>query len=292
MPGAPSPRGTPSGAFLSIRHIRAEIDRYLWARLVYGPWETREAPRRVMPLSRSFGGGWVAMRSGWSPGETVLLFDAGQPFWRSRQHYDAGQFQIYRKGRLAIDAGDDVTFQAITDQGGQTLIGDLPGDWDNYAQATIAHNVVTVVDRKFTQTIYGRDWPALGNQRLIERDYTPVEGDITKTARRTGELTAFETNLFYSYAAADLTPAYPPRIVRAFSRRILFLHAGAVVVLDRVRTVQTDSIKTWHLQLPARPVVLGSAPHARQWTRCRLHLPQCRRRVPQRSPKCRQKVQP
>ena len=209
-----------------------------------------------MPLGRNFGGGWVAMRSDWAPGATVLLFDAGQPFWRSRQHYDAGQFQIHRKGRLAIDAGDDVAFQATLDQGGRTLIGGEPGDWDEFAQATIAHNCITVVDQRFPQRQYGRSWPAIGNQRIIERNYAPAEGDIDKTPRRTGEVSAFETNSFYSYAGADVTAAYPTQTVLAMTRQILFVHAGAVFVLDRVESARPASIKTWHLQLPDRPVLI------------------------------------
>ena len=84
-----------------------EVERYQWCRLLYGPLDQAEAARRACPLGRHFGGGWVAMRSGWDRGDTVVLFDAGQPFWRARQHFDAGQFQIYRKQRLAIDSGDE-----------------------------------------------------------------------------------------------------------------------------------------------------------------------------------------
>ncbi len=233
-----------------------DVDRYQWVRLLYGPLNQPEAARGACPLGRNFGGGWIAMRSGWAGGDTVLLFDAGQPFWRSRQHFDAGQFQIYRKGRLAIDSGDDVTFDAVASRGGSTAIGGVAGDWDDYAQATIAHNCVTVADPTQEMRIYGRPWPAMGNQRLIERDYNPSVGDVSKTDRQTGTLSAFETNSFFSYAAADLTAAYPPAVVRAMRRQILFVHAGAIVVLDRVESMKARPVKTWHLQLPSRPEVL------------------------------------
>lgn len=243
--------------------IVPEVDRYGWVRLVYGPLNEPEADRSACPLGRHFGGGWVAMRTGWAPGETVVLFDAGQPFWRSRQHFDAGHFQIYRKGRLTVQSGDDVTFQAIPSQQGRTILiertGALPksADWDHYFQSTIAHNCVTVADPKFRQHLYGRPWTALGNQRLIGHNYDFTAGDVRKAGRETGRLTAFETHRLYSFAAADLTAAYPPETVRSIRREILLLNAGAVLVLDRVHAATGKSIKTWHLQLPAPPQVLG-----------------------------------
>ncbi len=259
--------GDPVAAWYAMRSLpltaamSLEADRYLWVKLLYGTFEARPAPRKAMPLGRNFGGGWVAMRSGWRPGDTVVLFDAGQPFWRSRQHFDAGQFQIYRRGRLAIDSGDDAAFQAVIEQGGRTLVGGAPGDWENFSQATIAHNCITVVDQRFVPRHYGRAWPAIGNQRLIERSYVPGEGPIADTLRHTGTLTAFETNSFYSYAAADLGPAYPPEVVRSMSREILLVHAGVVLVRDRLETVKPAAIRTWHLQLPARPVLIaGTSP--------------------------------
>ncbi len=237
-----------------------ELDRYQWVRLLYGPLEQPEAARRACPMGWNFGGGWVAMRSGWDRGETVVLFDAGQPYWRSRQHFDAGQFQIYRKGRLAIDSGDDVTYEAVPTKGGQTTIGTVSGDWDAYYQATIAHNCVTVSERAGLQEHYGRPWPAMGDQRLIERDYDLSAGDVIATERHTGRLTAFETNSFYSYAAADLAPAYAPELVTSYTRQMLFVHAGALLVLDRLETPKLRSIKTWHLQLPARPRLASDQP--------------------------------
>ncbi|MHA1599525.1 MAG: heparinase II/III domain-containing protein [Alphaproteobacteria bacterium] len=239
------------------RDTPTEQSRYLWVRLIYGPLDQPEAARRACPHARHFGGGWVAMRSGWDPGDTVILFDAGQPHWRSRQHFDAGQFQIYRKGRLAIDSGDDVTFEAVPARDGETTIGETRGDWDKYYRATIAHNCVTVEDRRLRQSLYGEPWPAMGNQRLIGYDYDLSKGDVTQTPRATGRLTAFETNSFYSYAASDLTPAYLPEIVRSIERRLLFLHDGALIVLDRVRAARPHSLKTWHLQLPVRPRLIG-----------------------------------
>jgi len=240
----------------SRKSVIPQIDRYQWVRLFYGPLNQAEADRRKCPPARNFGGGWVVMRSGFLGGDTVLLFDAGQPYWRSRQHFDAGQFQIYRKGRLAVDAGDDVTYEAVTAKQGKTTIAGKNGDWDHYVQATVAHNCITVADKSYVMDLYGKPFLAMGNQRLIERNYNPSAGKLARDKRITGKLTAYEGNPFYAYAAADLTPAYPPNIVNSITRQILFINAGAILVLDQVRVAETDSIKTWHLQLPARPRVL------------------------------------
>jgi len=235
----------------SARNVK--LDRTQWVPLIYGPIPQPEATPQAYPLGRNFGGGWIVMRSGWDGGDTVLLFDAGQPRWRSRQHFDAGQFQILRKGRLAIDSGDNVTFQAVPSKDGKTTIAGQPGDWDQYFQATIAHNCVTVFDSSCVMERYGRPWPAIGNQRIVDGDYDPQTSPIDSPERRTGHLKTFETNAFFTYAAADLTPAYPPEVAESVERTILFLNAGAILVLDRIEAVAARTIKTWHLQLPNRP---------------------------------------
>lgn len=243
-------RGLPAGPEASA----AEIDRYLWVHLVYGPFPLPETGRRGCPLAWNFGGGWVTMRSDFGRGATVILFDVGQPYWRPRQHYDAGQFQIYRKGRLAIDSGDDVTHEAVPAKGGSVTLGRETGDWDRYFQATIAHNCVTLADRSETMATAGRAWPAMGNQRLIpQQDYDLSTGDVHATDRHTGRLIAFQNDPHFSYAAADLTAAYSPEVVTRWERRLLFIHNGALLVLDRVQTPTLRSLKTWHLHLPARP---------------------------------------
>ena len=231
--------------------------RRAWPQVLYGPLEAAEVARRGCPLGRPLDGGYAVMRSGWEGGDTVVLFDVGQPFWRSRQHFDAGQFHIYRKVPLSTQGGDDVTFEAVAARGGHTTIAGQTGDWDDYIQATIAHNCLTVGDRRRTMRLYNRAWVAMGNQRLVGHDYTPSMGPVETTERWTGRLLAFESNSLYSYAVADLSAAYPRDMVVSYTRKLLFVHAGLVVVLDHLSAVGEDSIKTWHLQLPVAPVVDG-----------------------------------
>ena len=103
----------------------------------------------------------------------------------------------------------------------------------------------------------GRPWPAKGNQRIIDQDYRLTDPPITETKRITGRLIAFETNSFYTYAAADLALAYPGELVRSYVRHYLLLGAGALLVCDRVSLTRTSATVTWHFQLPERPRIDG-----------------------------------
>jgi len=97
----------------------------------------------------------------------------------------------------------------------------------------------------------------MGNQRLIEHDCDLSGADDAWIERITGKLTAFETNSFYTYAAIDLTAAYPSRVVRKMERRLLFINDGVLCVLDRVKAARQRTSTTWHLQLPARLQLAG-----------------------------------
>lgn len=259
----------PVGAWLTRPRVRPDddlstptpqidSDRHSWFKILYGRLGRPVAQRILCPRSRNLGGGWVVMRTGWGRDATVLLFDAGQSLLRSRQHFDAGNFQIFHQGLLTHDAGDDVVSQTTFAKGGSTGLGQRSGDWDDFAQATIAHNCVTVYDALRPMRRYGRRWPARGNQRLVEGDATLDSKPIEQTDRHTGRLLAFETNVAYSYAAADLAAAYDETQVLGYTRQILLLNVGLILVVDRVETVKTSQTKTWHLQLPNRPTVDGN----------------------------------
>jgi hypothetical protein len=98
----------------------------------------------------------------------------------------------------------------------------------------------------------------MGNQRTQVGDYDLTADGIETTDRRTGLLTAFETNAGYSYATVDLSAAYPSSTVKSMERRLLFMHGGAILVLDRLTAMKLRSLKTWHLQLPVRPELVAS----------------------------------
>lgn len=239
------------------------LSRHWWARLVYQGAERRRVDRQACPLARHFGGGWVVMRSGFSAGATRVLLDVGQPIFRSRQHFDAGHFVIYRKGCLTQGSGQDVSAQAVPTKGGMVKAGEKESDWDFFFQSAGAHNCVTVLDRLYRQKRYGKWWGSGGGQRIVDKVYRPADGRLADTGRVTGRLTAFQSEPEMSYAACDLARAYPSEIVTAFTRQFLFLHAGLIVVIDRLTTTKPDQIPRWNLQLVGRPSFGGGSFPAR-----------------------------
>ncbi len=235
----------------------APDDRLAWPQVVYGDAPAGVVLRQACPLARHIPRGFVIMRSDWSPDAAVLMANVGQPYWRSRQHYSAGHFQLLRAGRLTTGSCEDVAFDATAARGGEAGIDTRAADWDLFAQATIAHNCITVSDPAYPQQRLGRPWPAAGNQRLIVGDYRLTDPPVDETSRITGRLIAFETNSFYSYATADLSLAYPREVVRSCVRHFLLLNAGALFVCDRLETNRPGVNVAWHLQLPARPRIDG-----------------------------------
>jgi len=226
-----------------------------WLRILHGRTGLHVADRERAPLARRMGDGWVVMRGDWGPGATVLAFDAEQAYWLPRQHLDAGQFQIIRKGRLAIDSGDDVAFEATRMRGGEQRLGKDVGEFDTYATATVAHNCVVAIDPREATVMVGKQWLFLGNQRRPKFSRGPSKADDGNDKRALGKLTAFETNPRFSFATSELARAYDPRTVRAAERSILFIHDGLIVVVDRVETT-TPNIKVATLfHLPHSPQV-------------------------------------
>ena len=215
-------------------------------------------PQTDWPLGRDFGGGWVAMRGAWRPGATVVLFDAGQPFLHGRQHFDAGAFQVYRKGWLAIDSGPDISFQATEAKGGSQHLGERRGDFEHYARSTIAHNCLVVLDPLSVQRLGRQRWRGRANQRLIAGDIRPIDADLDESRRRTGRLVAFQTTPWFSYATADLAAAWDPTVVSSCSRQVVLLGEHVLVILDRVQTLRDTQRPFWLLQLPREPRLDGA----------------------------------
>lgn len=229
------------------------LARHWWARIVYAEAARRAVARDRCPLARNLGGGWIAMRSGFSPDSVRILFDAGQPIFRSRQHFDAGHFMIARNHLLTQGGGQDVTLQAVSIKGGSVTIASKKGEWETYFQSTGAHNCITVTDRLYRQKRFGKIWGSGDGQRIVQGEYKPAERSVAEAGRQRGRLLAFQSEPRLSYAACDLTQAYPERIVKRYVREFLFLHAGAILVIDRVTVKKPEQRVRWNLQLINRP---------------------------------------
>jgi len=255
--------GSPVAAHLarvqrSATAVTAQADaQRTWMRLALGSRAVRPLAVQKAPLARRLGNGWVLMRSDWGPGSTVIGFDAGQAFWLANQHLDAGQFQVIRKGRLALDSGDDVEFAASAARGGEQRLGDQRGDFRTYAESTPAHNCVVLLDLRAADIRVGKQWLVVGNQRRPAVPVGPPPPDLARSARGTGRLLAFETNPIYSFARADLARAWGTGVALVYERSLLFLHDGLLLVVDRVETARPQVRAAFMLQLPAAPRIAG-----------------------------------
>jgi len=239
-------------------------------------------PRPVaeLPLSRYMDSpyGWMVARTGWNADSVIAEMKVNVYNFNEHQHSDAGAFQIYYKGALAIDSG----IYEGTDGGYGS-----PHD-TSYNKRTIAHNALLIFD------------PAESFRRGKRRPVNdggqapPNGGEEPDDVGRFSRLTAFQNLLAhyrtgevlghgfgpdpkspaYTYLKGDITQAYSKK-VSAVERSFVFLNlAGervraALVVFDRVVSTNAAFRKYWLLHSTEQPRIEGTAitvsPQQRGW---------------------------
>ena len=235
------------------------------------------APRPVseLPLSRYFGGpyGWMVARTGWDAASVIAEMKVNMYNFTNHQHNDAGAFQIYYKGPLAVDSG---VYQGSSGAYGSPHHA-------NYYKRSIAHNTLLVYDPAEKFSWGRREMRNDGGQRLpnnwreprnIEELLNPANG--YKTGKVLGH--AFGPDARrpeYTYLAGDITEAYGPK-VKHVERAFVFLNLGggrvpaALVVYDRVTAADPAFKKYWLLHAMEEPELRGDtavvALKERGWT--------------------------
>lgn len=252
--------GLIAGRVESVMRASSDELAVLW-RWVPIVMESAALPRcdpRRLPAARNLGGS-VVFRGGHGPEATAVWIDAAQPFLRRRQHFDAGHFLIYRGGHLAVGGGDDVSFEAVPSKEGWQRLGGQrdPFDFEQYFTATIAHNGLLVWDAAWVSRWYGARYLSTGGQRCSEGTCTDFVAPLAVQNRATGRQLAYGQQQTAAYVALELTPAYDPRALSAYTREFVFFWGHALVVIDRVTLANVRSVPTWVLNLPARPKVDG-----------------------------------
>ncbi|MFB3828363.1 MAG: heparin/heparin-sulfate lyase HepB [Bryobacteraceae bacterium] len=227
----------------------SKIFEFLWA----DP-DLKPRPVSELPLSRYFGEpyGWLVARTGWDANSVVAEMKTNIYNFVNHQHPDAGAFQIYWKGPLAIDSG---VYQGYGSP-----------HHSNYHKRTIAHNTLLVYDpsEKFT---WGRgDLRNDGGQRLCNnwRETRTIE-DLLNPANgyRTGEVLGRAVSDAWSYMKSDITAAYGPKVKQAV-RSFAFLNLesartpAALIVFDRVVSAAPEFRKYWLLHSMGEPQVSGN----------------------------------
>ncbi len=207
-------------------------------------------PDSTWPLARHFEGiGWVAMRSGWDSSAVHAVFDCGD-FYYGHQHPAEGGFVIFRGGVLAINSGRY--------------------EWGsehrpNYMARTIASNTMLVYDENERFVTAGGDEEANngpdglllsndGGQMWPHPERTSL-GDSRGTVWDTGDIIAFETGPWYSYACGDASRAYSAHKLKSFTRQFLHIQPELFLIFDRVEAVRPEHRKYWLLHTVNEPDV-------------------------------------
>jgi heparin/heparan-sulfate lyase len=205
--------------------------------------------------------GMMVARTAWEHSATkspvIATMKVGSTFFGNHQHFDAGHFQIYYKGALAIDSGAYNVKDAV---GGLEEYNSKHRN--NYAMRTVAHNAMVLYAEDETfgslesndggQT-YSAKEPA--NRKEVEdsKRAQTIAYAISQSANNT---VAPE----YSYLKGDLKGAYGSKATH-YVRSFAFLNfesdtnPAALVVFDRLATSKPTTKKRWLLHSINAPSV-------------------------------------
>lgn len=205
--------------------------RETWQRVACFDPSIPATPPDSLPLAYLFkGAGHVYMRSAWNdPNATWAFFGCG-PQLAGHSDDDEGHFLIYKKGAL------------VSRQGGQ-----CNNDNDYYSGGSLIFNLTTIFD---PNEKFRRDKNNENDGGLLRHVYE-------SPPQERGNITAFETNKDYTYAAADVTKGYNSNKAREVTRQFLYLRGQPeyFVVFDRVEATKPEFKRHFFLHVPIEPEV-------------------------------------
>jgi len=217
----------------------------------------------TLPMSRYFGApfGWIVARTGWGEDAVIAEMKINEYNFVNHQHLDAGAFQIYYRGALAIDSG-------IYEGGSSGGYGSP--HCLNYSWRTIAHNSLLVHDpnEDFGKRGYGND----GGQRLPNGRNEARNLSVLLSPQngyRSGKVLAHgfgpdPQTPDYTLLSGDITDAYSRKAQRVI-RSFVFLNLrnadvpAAMVIFDRVVSANPSFRKYWLLHSLEEPKIESSS---------------------------------
>ncbi|SDA74540.1 MULTISPECIES: heparin/heparin-sulfate lyase HepB [unclassified Janthinobacterium] len=223
----------------------------------------------TLPLTKYFPdpAGLMIARTGWTDGEriqvqsgnVVATMKFGGDWFGNHEHYDAGHFQLYYKGGLAIDSG----IYSGRDPADPATSLEYGSAHDmNYHKRTIAHNTMLVYDPDENFDGYAND----GGQRFPGDEPESLaelaNGYKVATVLRQQQVGSVAGAPDFSYIKGDLTAAYSSK-VRQFQRSFVFVnfkeanHPAALIVFDKVSARDAGFKKTWLLHSQSEPEISG-----------------------------------
>jgi heparin/heparan-sulfate lyase len=214
-------------------------------------------PVETLPLSRYMGSpfGWMVARTSWDDDAVIAEMKVNEYNFLNHHHLDAGAFQIYHKGILAMDTG---LYK------GTVFDNNREFHRRNYYRRTIAHNALLVYD---PEESFGQ-WSNDGGQRLPNNWSSPrtLEDMLTK-GFETGAAIAHgfgpdRQKPRFTWLKGDITKAYGPKVTEAL-RSFVFVSTGrrdipgALIVHDRVTAANAGHKKYWLLHSMEQPDLSG-----------------------------------
>lgn len=207
-----------------------------------------------LPLTTYLGSplGQMIVRTGWdmadpNSDDVMVLMRVGETYVTNHDHYDAGVFQIYYKGALAIDSGSE--------------------NMTDYTKGTIAHNCLLIgTESEYASKEYA-------GQRWFESECQSwsLWNKSTKTGpfREANEVIAQEsvsdnTKTEYAYISGNLTSGYSRTSASEVIRSMLFVPTedenvkGLFFVFDKLTSKGSDAVnvkKTFLLHMRQEPIV-------------------------------------
>ena len=227
------------------QHPAAQITEFTWG----PPHDQAPLPIDTFPLAHLAAGvGKVYARSDWSPDATWFRFECGD-FWNNHQHYEVGNFEIFRRETLASESGEYYDYLSNHDV--------------NWLIRTIAHNSMLVYQPGETWKDMrdgGRN-PAYNDGGQAKKwEWTVGDLDTWKSKRQDftgGRIVAYENRPEYLYVAGDCTKAYAETKLESWIRQIVFLRPDTFVIFDRVVSTKPEYKKTWLLHSVREPKIDG-----------------------------------
>lgn len=219
-----------------------------------------EEPDARLPLDNfplahlQSGVGIVYARSDWTDDATWFRFNCGD-YWAGHQHFDVGNFEIFRREPLATESGEYVSY------GSNHSV--------NWLMRTIAHNAILIhqPDEKWPlrgdtmrdggRVRYANDG---GQNKIWEWPVATLdEWKARREQFERGDIIAYENQPQFMFVAGDCTRAYAPSKLRSWVRQIVFLRPHTFIIFDRVISTQPQYQKTWLLHSRNEPALQNQA---------------------------------
>ena len=243
--------------------------------LFYNP-NINEIATESLPLSRFFPSPsglmfartkWDLKKKGYDSKAMVVMMNMREYNAKNHVHLDVGNFDIYYKGHLALDAG---IYQGADDNNGWGKL-----NYVNYYTRTVAHNSLLILDPNEPTPYEGHSKKAEsrdGGQFSLKNfawDSSQQMFAAGKPAQILAEDIAPGNEPDYTYLKGDMTKIYnvPPNVANypakadTVRRSFVFLNLksdivpGALIVLDKIVSTNPTFKKSWLLHGQNEPLI-------------------------------------